>query len=169
MQIKLKPIKKNYDVIFIENNYARLKFKKNISFKVVKKNTIYLNIFFISILYFCLFNFKYSIQSIYIYKLIKFYNGKILIGNHFNTKLSEIKEIDSSLITIIYFYYLMRKEQILEYRSQFSKIKKIDYILFPNNYMKNLLSNLFIGKAKVIGFLKNNETVIKKKKKYMIY
>lgn len=162
MKILLKPTKEKFNILFLENNYANLKIKKQIKVKYIDRNAIYIYFLINSFLTYLKFFFKYSFKAVYLHHYCKFFKINLVIGDQFNLILLDLKKIDNRIKTILYFRYLMRKDQIDNYKLSLANKNKVDYIFVQNLFMKNSFLNIFEGEFVISGFIKNNEIKIKK-------
>ena len=174
-------LKRNIDILLLDGNYAKLKFKHRIDCVCLKNKEIYFFPFIKTIFQkLNIFKNTRNLKDQYFINFIKHLNPKISIGHEINPKIFMVKMFFPEKKTIIYQlnnYYDMYKEivkKIINKNKRLSNLKikdfyKSDYFILKNLESKKYL-NFMKTKFVISGSVKNNEinTIKFKKKKYDI-
>ena len=166
MKISFNFIKQK-DVVLLDDNYSKLKFKntsyKNVNFKEINFYSLILSIF-----NFLFKKKKLSFKDIFRKTTIQMYNPKIIITHETTSRADYIKKLFPNVMLIVYQYAFFIHKRFK---------KKQNYDLFFVNHKKDkdfLIKNKIIDKKKILisGFVKNNERKeynFKKKNNDLLY
>lgn len=155
-------------ILFLDNNYNKIKVHKSISVYILNKKKINFILFLKSLIDFFLNLFTLSLRYCYLTNLCKKIRPKIIIGDQFNFNVFKLKKKFPQIKIYMYISYLMSPELLKKYIQKLKKKEKIDYLFLPHKKLEFLLKKKIKAHYIYSGFLKNNEIKLKKnnKKKY---
>ena len=147
----------------------------NLGYSSEKINFNKINLYYLlKVIIFFTFNFnKYSLKETYKKILYESYNPIIAIGNNLSLKTFECKNLcpDIKVITYQFSWINGYGSGGFDPRSRsLKKYNQTDYFLILNKQEKKVLSKFYKTKFIIVGFLRNNQILLKKirKKKYFI-
>lgn len=153
------------DVLLLDDNYANLKFDKNIKVKLKESNKINL-IVLIKAIKDLIFLKNKRLSDSYFINYIKEIEPKVSIGHEYNGQIFRLKKFFPKKKTILYqladqsdFFKKTAKKMICKDQNLTENLKS-DYFLAKNNYSKNFY-NFIESKFMVAGSIKNNEIKVK--------
>ena len=160
---------KKADVLLLDDNYAKLKFNKDIKVKLQDRNKINL-IVLIKAVKDLLFLKNKKLSDSYFINYINEINPKISIGHEYNGQVFRLKKFFPNKKTILYQladqsdFYLKTAKKLISRNLNLKENLNSDYFLVKNTYSKSFY-NFIETKFIVAGSIKNNETKTKSLKK----
>ena len=163
---------KHKDVIILDDGFSNIKFK-NFSYETVNLKTINIFCALKTIFSFLLKSQKLSLKEIYKQNLYRMYSPKLAISHHINKKAVECKYLCPEIRNAIYQFAYFRNKKKLTLDNLLGKFKDKN-----KNINENLIDYLFVFHERdkknfnfkntqifVVGSVKNNEIILKKKNK----
>lgn len=155
------------DILLIDKNYSKLKFKKYKN-KIFDYKAIYLQILFKSLLLYFFKSKSKKLKDIYLKLYFQKLNPKIIIGHQANGLIYEAKRHSPKSKIIVYLHcrlYLFQFSEVIQLLKKNSSIdSQVDYFFVCDQMHINYLRNFTKAKFFITGLLKNNEIKLKKKK-----
>lgn len=155
-------------ILFLDNNYNKIKIQKSIDVFIPNKKKIDFIILLKSLIDFSKNFFTQSLRYYYLENLCKKIKPKIIIGNQFNFNLFKLKKNFPHIKIYMYFSYLMSPSLQKKYVKKINFQSKVDNLFLPHKKLSLILKNKIKGNYIYSGFLKNNEIklIYKKNHKY---
>ena len=155
------------DIFLVDEDYAKLKFKKDI--KINKKEKNKLNIFVLFLSFFELLFFKKkNLSDAYFFKFIEVIKPKVVIGHELNPDIFRVKTFFPYIKTIIYQLAdqseLFKKTSPLMLSANEKYDLKSDFFLSKNEYSRKFY-NFIKSNHIIVGSVKNNEIELFKQEK----
>lgn len=163
---------KHKDVIILDDGFSNIKFK-NFSYETVNLKTINIFCALKTIFSFLLKSQKLSLKEIYKQNLYRMYSPKLAISHHINKKAVECKYLCPEIRNAIYQFAYFRNKKKFTLDNLLGKFKDKN-----KNINENLIDYLFVFHERdkknfnfkntqifVVGSVKNNEIILKKKNK----
>lgn len=161
---------KNRKILILDDTYL----KYNLGHSIEKINYNELNLYyFFEIFYIYIKNLKkYSLKEVYKKVLYESYNPKIAVGNNLSLKIFECKNLCPKIKTITYQFSWINglgSGGFNPNNKSLKKYNKTDYFLILHEHEKKILKKFYNTKFIVVGFIRNNQILLKQSKKiYMI-
>lgn len=162
---------KKADVILLDENLLNISSKK-IYFKILRFNEFNISVFLKAVKNLLCSNDKISFKNLYFKNLLEQINPKVIIGHNLNQRVFLAKKMLPSAMTICYQFGFLNKKIIKKiYKKKDLKNVLCDYFLVFHNQDKFLLKKYFKSNFKVVGSVRNNAYIKKKKikKNYLHY